>query len=511
DADSGDIGSADFSVPAAPTSTLGLRDGVDLPGSVELAGAGDVLAAGVVASNAAVGVYDVSSGTPSAVTPAATPDFGGCASLRSLALTTDGSSLLLACGVPSKVVSVSTTDLTDGPTFPSGQSDHAAAAAAHDGFVAAGFDTADQHDVFVFSADGTKLASSYAFGSDALAVGGLQYGADGTLYAVSHDASYSHWSLHVLHDSTKYAVQIAATTTKPAHTGDPVTVSGTVGSTIDPFTTAPTVQLSRTDLAGRHADIASQQAGPDGSFTFTDSHQVGGRTIGGPVTYTVSFAGDDAHRAASHSVRLTIPRQPTSISIHSNRSTFGYGGLARIRVHLGVNPTFNSKRVAVYLTPYQGRRVRIANRDVDADGNLAMSHRVYRRSTFMAVFAGDFLHEPARDSVTVRAHGRITERLRGFYGSTGGYRLYHPGSSPELDGRLWPHQSGVCLIFRAQYHSNGAWHTASTSPCVSTNSEGRAAALLNNALDLPYRLRAEWRGSTLSMATHGAWMKLKFR
>jgi hypothetical protein len=225
------------------------------------------------------------------------------------------------------------------------------------------------------------------------------------------------------------------------------------------------------------------------------------------VTYAVHAT--TGATSGDGSASTFVKRLPANLTISASRKLVATGHRVRVTAHLGSMTT--NRRVTIYARPYDRDRQTIGSGVVDASGDLSATYLVSRRTRFIAAVGGDQTYRPATVSVVVRARAIIREKLRGYYATSGAYRVYHRGDSPELDARLWPNQVHVCLFFRAQYHSGGKWHNASLSPCVRTDVDGRAAALLHNARALPYRLRAEWHGSIVSVAHHGPWLRLRFR
>jgi hypothetical protein len=154
---------------------------------------------------------------------------------------------------------------------------------------------------------------------------------------------------------------------------------------------------------------------------------------------------------------------------------------------------------------------------VDAQGDRSADHQVQRRTTFIAAFAGDSTYAPARATVGVAVRAVIDERLRGGYATRHGVRLYHPGADVNIFLHMRPGAKGTCLIMRAQRHFSGAWHNVAVSNChdqpIRTNSQGEVIAQLQHphVVGDPYRIRAEYRGSTAAGAGRGAWLHLEFR
>ena len=297
---------------------------------------------------------------------------------------------------------------------------------------------------------------------------------------------------------------VTVTLSPSPHVDDNIVVSGKVtekGSTNGVSGAAVTV--TRTDPSVTGAALPLTTTGSDGSYTVTDPMPA----VRGTVTYAVHAAM--ATLSGDGSASTYVHRIPTTLTIEPGRTIKLFGRSVRVTAHLGT--TFTNRAVTITARRYDGITRTISSGDVDATtGNRSATYIMRMRTRFTARFAGDDKYAPAAAYAVVRARAVLTERLRGYYASANGYRIYHPGDSPELDARLWPHLHRVCLYFRAQYHSGGRWHNASLSPCVRTDAEARAAALLNNALSLPYRLRTEWRGNVYALANHGPWLRLRF-
>jgi hypothetical protein len=290
------------------------------------------------------------------------------------------------------------------------------------------------------------------------------------------------------------------------HVDDKLVVSGVVqdAGTHEPVQGAA-ITIMRTDPNGTQpAFMPVMPTGTDGAYSATDEQPAVRGTVSYAVHSTTGTASGDG------SASTYVNRLATSLHIAASRSIVVTGRQVRLTAHLG--PTWTNRAVTIYALPYDRVRKAITTGDVDpTSGDRSATYRMSRRTRFTARFAGDDKYAPAAVYVIVRARAVLNERLRGSYATSGAYHLYRAGRSPELDARLWPNQYHVCLYFRAQYYSNRAWHYASLSPCVRTAADGRAAALLNNALQLPYRLRAEWRGNTVALANHGPWLHLRFR
>jgi hypothetical protein len=286
----------------------------------------------------------------------------------------------------------------------------------------------------------------------------------------------------------------------PRQVDQALTVSGQVsgaGSEV-------TVWLTRQEPSDSSPQLRSMQTTQNGGqFAFTDTPDERGRT-----TYTVSVQPSGPSLGST----VTIDGLAPNLSVSTDRSTVPSGHRVRLTAHLALGPT--NRHVTIYARPYHGSRTQVASGDVDAtSGDLRASYLVTRRTTFTVHFGGDSRYDPATATRVVRARAVLIERLRGGYATAGSYRLYHRSDNPRLFVQLRPPLDHACLYFRAQHYYRQRWHTSALSSCVHTNAYGEAVGVLTgqHAAGEPYRLRAEWRGSRVALASNGSWLKVEFR
>lgn len=292
----------------------------------------------------------------------------------------------------------------------------------------------------------------------------------------------------------------ASVTTDNPTVDQPLTLAGTVsgapGSVV--------VTATREDSAGTAPVTDSAMTDSQGNFTLTDSP---GPPARGPVTYHLSADSG----AATTDVQAQVAGKPTDLTVRSVPALGTVGHAVSVTAHLG--SATSDRAVTIYARPYKRDRQEIDSGPVNADGNRTTTFTLARRTTFIAVFGGDTKYDPARDADVSRARAVLEENLRGGYGTSGGYRLYHQGSDPRLAVHMLPERDGRCLYFRAQHRSGGEWVKSAVSTCVRTDATGRAIGVLqgDHIVGTPYRLRAEWHGNRAIAARNGAWVKLLFR
>lgn len=505
------VGSIDLTSGTVTANAVG----ASWPDPPYVAVGGGTLAVGQAGgSPSTVATYDVSTG--SATARSSVSDVNVCSGLSSIAVTPSGGDVAVACSAPDHVSLLSSGNLAASldstRTYGGANGVPAAAAVSADGgFVAAGFTQTSSNNVDVYPVGNPAAPrAQYSLnpsGAGVLAGDGLRFGAGtGDLYVVvPTNAAQTAFALAVLHGPTLYGATAAVTAPATAPRAQPLTVTGHLTSTAAPISGAQTLHVTRTDLSGTAAlaDVVAADGG--GAFSFGDTP-----TVGGPVIYTVTWDGDAVHRQVSGSATVQVSRLTSKVTISTNAARYRYHARAYVSAHLGT--TYNGRTLAIYATPYRGKRTLLRATAVNSRGYLFASFIVSRRTTFTVVFPGDYRYAAASASRTVGVRARIAEQLENYYATSHGYRLYHKAQNPVTAVQLFPIQWGVCLYFRAQRYFAGGWHTVALSSCYRTDPAGQQAAALypEHVVGSPYRVRAEWHGNTVALANVGPWVHLKF-
>ncbi|MGW3130382.1 Ig-like domain-containing protein [Streptomyces sp. NPDC001123] len=333
--------------------------------------------------------------------------------------------------------------------------------------------------------------------------------AEGTYtYAASYagDATHGTASATSLVQVAKLTTTVSLTTPATSTRAQKLTVSGKLSGS--PFAAGGVVKVTKTDLAATSGTaLADAEVAADGSFTFSDTPQIGGAN-----TYKVTYGGDVSHQAGSTSATVQISRTATSLTIATDHATYAYGQTAKITAHLGT--TYNKRTVAIYAQPFGGTSVLVKSGTVDSNGNLAGSYKLARNTTLSAVFAGDYRYAPKTVARSVQTQVRLSETLSGYYTSThyGStlYRVYHHTAKEQLDVTVTPNKAGQCILFRVQRYYSGAWHTQTTTSCAALSSAGagRHKMSLTSSVGSRFRIAAEYVHSsrdTTNPSTWGAW------
>lgn len=333
-------------------------------------------------------------------------------------------------------------------------------------------------------------------------------------YAASYagDATHGTASTTSLVQVSKLTTTVGLTAPATSTRAQKLTVSGKLSGS--PFAAGGVVKVTKTDLANTSGTaLADAKVAADGSFTFSDTPQIGGAN-----TYKVTYGGDVSHRPGSTSTTVQVSRTATSLTVATDHATYAYAQTAKITAHLGT--TYNKRTVAIYAKPYGGTSVLVKSGTVDSHGNLTGSYKLAHNTTFSAVFAGDYRYAPKTAARSVQTQVRISETLSGYYTSThyGStlYRVYHHTAKEQLDVTVTPDKAGQCILFRVQRYYSGAWHTQTTTPCaaLSSASAGRHKMSLTNSVGSKFRIAAEYVHSsrdTTNPSTWGAWQYFTVR
>jgi sugar lactone lactonase YvrE/phage gp46-like protein len=297
----------------------------------------------------------------------------------------------------------------------------------------------------------------------------------------------------------------------------PLSIPGSLST--GPYATGEVVHVTRTDLA--HPMGTALKDAPlsaDGTFTIADTPAVGAAN-----TYTVTYPGDSAHKAATGSATVQVSRAATALKVSTNAKTYAYHAQATVTAHLGT--TYNNRTVAIYAQRSgSAKKTLVKSGKVDAHGNLVVHYTLTHSTTFTAAFTGDYRYAPATAKVSVGVHAKVTDSLRLYDHSThiGGhlYRVYlrDAGVAPQFMATVAPVHLGQCVYVTLQrLRSDGQWHTVSTSACDTLGGDAAGSTVVDNLpwKNMPnkarYRIRAHYVHDSSdpgNLNTYGSWQYL---
>jgi hypothetical protein len=359
-------------------------------------GEGVLAAIGNTAQAAMIATYGVSGARPALLAQAVAQT--ACKDLSDAAVTPAGAQLILACDGAANDAIYKTATLALAGDYRTGALPEAIAVAG-DGSVATGAGAAAGRQLRVFQAGRKAAVSTYEFAKEAqvVATAGLAWTADSTrLFAVLRQRNTSGYYLDELLYPQYKTSSINLISTGPFHAGGKVVLHGklTLGAAEAPAGVSLTIERT---LAAHPSSVqvtftVKTRAG--GVFTLTDWPPA----YGG-YAYTDHYASNGTYEPAYHETLVIISPLHTRLTVTPSATAVKKGTSVQVNVHLG--RTYRNRVVSIYAHPAGGARKLLRTGEVGARGNLAVSYRITRDTTFTAVFAGDPHYAPARAMVTV--------------------------------------------------------------------------------------------------------------
>jgi hypothetical protein len=211
---------------------------------------------------------------------------------------------------------------------------------------------------------------------------------------------------------------------------------------------------------------------------------------------------------------------PVGISLTVDRKTISAGQTVHLTAHLG--HWYTNRTLSIYATPYGGTKKLVASGEVGSGGRFFASSQRYKRTTFVAEYTGDSRYLPETSKpVVVQVHVVTNGSLSRYYGSSGGYRLFHYHSScpgprhkgcPPFTGTVAPNEAGEPLGFTLQAYSAGSWHTVSSAK-ESIDPDGSKTIVWiyagQSVKGIPLRCRASYSGDASHLGDAGPWRYFK--
>ncbi|WP_437070745.1 YncE family protein [Streptomyces sp. enrichment culture] len=516
-AGAGNIGSLDLS-GEQPVVTLD-QDPTRLWYSAPLLDAApgaNTLVAGGGESTAVLASYDVTSGTATRL--AATSEFGS--NLGDLQVTPDGQDVVVATSWPSQHHKFNVLDLTaDGRYVTSGGGNSVAIAA--DGTLAAGASAWYDPDIYVYKPGSTTSVREYDFPNTGMDSGGDDLQSSGLAWApgvprlfaiVANDQGQ--YTLRVLTTPTRATTALTVDAPATAARAKRLTVKGTVTSRVK-LPTGAQLTVTRTDLESPNGKaLQPVTVRSDGTYSFTDVPPAGGK-----VRYTVRYAGDADHTAASASDSVQVSRATPVLTLTNNRKVYAFGADVRFTAHLGT--TYKNRKVEIWADPFGGDRPNrlVKSGVVNSSGNLSVVLDLRRDTKVVAKFAGDARYKPRTVTSTVGTRVKISTALSGQYkkqytwGHT--YHFFKKTRNPLVTTVMSPYP-GRSQRLEFQIYYQGTWYDAGSEYFkLSSTGVSRVEFLGPHEAGWRWRVRSVYlegpgAGDRVNTTTNGAWKYLYF-
>ncbi|NUO45443.1 MAG: Ig-like domain repeat protein [Streptomyces sp.] len=491
-----------------PTVTLDLSAGHDYASPPVLLAdpdnPGTLVALDAGISSGPVIVYDIASGTP---VIRVQDDKGGFP--HDAALTPDGQNLITA---GSGLVEYRLSDLATVRTFPIA-SQPESVSVAPDGTVAATvLDTDDAGDTYVFSTDESKPASVRNLTSEWMPRGHLtNWSADGSKLFLVTDTYYTP-QFRVIDEPRKYAATLKVNAPASAPRAKTLTVTGTLTANLALPAGTP-VTVTRTDLESPNGkSLGTKTLGTGGKFSFTDVPPAGAK-----VKYTVTYAGDATHTAATATDTVDVSRATPTLTLNNNGKVYSYGQDVKFTAHLGT--TYKNRTVEIWANPYGADKPNtlVKTGTVNSDGNLSVVVDLKRKTELTAKFAGDARYAPKSTQSTVGAKVSISTSVSGAYKSkytwNHTYLFFRQSKDPVVTATLPPY-GGRKQLLQVQYWSGTSWVTTYRE-YFKLDSAGKSAVQLTGTppKGVRFRVRNSYvsgSGDSVNTTTYGGWKYFTF-
>ncbi|MFF4547412.1 YncE family protein [Streptomyces sp. NPDC001406] len=522
----GNIGSLDLSGGQPQVSLAQESEGTwkDAPLLDSVPGAPDTLAAGSRQYYFTLGIYDVSSGTAGRTAFLGGQDAAIGNTAEDLALTPDGTELVVATTAGDFQQVFRTSDLSETIRYPSSYWEQRSVDVAPDGLVAVGTDTYASFDlphVSIYKPGSTapRRTANFTDYQNGVAQetlldhGDLAFAPDSSrLFAVTHGLS-SRYSLRVVTDPGKAVTTVTANAPATADRAKSLTVSGKVTNTLG-LPAGTTVAVIRTDLESPNGKaLPAATVKTDGTFSFTDIPPAGGK-----VTYKVSYAGGADRTAASASDTVEVSRNSPTLTVNKNGNIYAYASNVTFTAHLGT--TYKNRTLSLYAdTAGDGKgKYLVKTGTVNSEGNLSVTLPLKRDTTVSASFSGDARTAPKTATSWVGAKVKVSLSLSRYYktATVNGHTKYYfrKTTNPLLTTTMTAYP-GRSQRLQFQIYYDGAWRSAG-SQYFKLDSTGKSVVELGGTHQTGYSMRVRSSyinnssNDTVNSTTHGSWKYFTF-
>lgn len=508
--DSG-LGAVDLTAET-PTVSLDLAAGHNFAGPPMLYAdpdnPGTLLALDGGISSGPIVVYDISSGTPAIRVSAEKGGF-----YNDAALTPDGQNVVVAGPGSRALTEYRLSDLSEVRTLPT-VSQPETVSVAPDGTVAATvLDTDDVGDTYVFSNDPALPTSVRNLSHNWMPGGGhsTSWSADGSRLFVLTGYSDS-TRFQTVDAPRKYAATLTADAPSTATRAKLLTVKGKLTANLALPAGTP-LQVTRTDLDSPNGKfLGTKHLGTGGAYTFTDTPPAGGK-----VKYTVTYAGDGTHTAATASDTVAVSRATPTLTLNNNGKVYDYGKSVTFTAHLGT--TYKNRKVEIWANPYGADKpdTLVKAGTVNSSGNLSLTLTLKRKTKLTAKFAGDARYAPKTTTSTVGTRVKVSTALGSHYKTkytwNHTYYYFKKSKDPVVTTTMTPYP-GRKQLLQVQIYADGAWQTTAKE-YFTLNSAGKSVVTLTGTPPTGYRFRVRdsyisGSGDSVNTTTYGAWKYFTF-
>jgi hypothetical protein len=201
----------------------------------------------------------------------------------------------------------------------------------------------------------------------------------------------------------------------------------------------------------------------------------------------------------------------STVSLEASRSRLVYGQSVRLSGHVTALSDPAGDTVSIYRRTSWGSvsRFLAGTALVNEDGNFTLTLKPNRNFFYDAEWAGDDESlADASGTVAVRVAPRLTGRLYRFHHTSGGYKIYRPGTRPLYVVTIEPHLQAEIGV-RLQVKRGGVWRRYANEAFAPNNDGVLGVVLHGLSVGVPYRIRAVFRSDGYHLDAHSSWAYLK--
>ena len=198
-----------------------------------------------------------------------------------------------------------------------------------------------------------------------------------------------------------------------------------------------------------------------------------------------------------------------SMSVTTSASSLAYGKSVTVTARL-LSPT-HDRHVSIYATGVGASRHLLKTGTVDSSGRLSVTTALTRTTSLSAVFAGDDAYASRTVARSVSVHGR-TVLTTASTKRSGSYHLFRGGTHPTISARVYSPNPGRCIAFVGQRYYSGAWRTFDSVSCLKLDSSSRQAVQLVGSFPAGTKVRVggTFKGGTVNTSSPQAWTYVAF-
>ena len=187
-------------------------------------------------------------------------------------------------------------------------------------------------------------------------------------------------------------------------------------------------------------------------------------------------------------------RLPDTLSVTASRYSIRYGSTVTVTATLGHWTT--NRSVTIWQSIGGAHYRALGSGQVGPLHHFTLVLRPSSNTSYYAVYAGDSGWLPATSTAKlVYVHVVVTGKLTGYYGTSGGYHLYHPGVHPVYTAKVAPNIYYRCVTFVLERHYSTGWRYV--DKCVGVNSQVEATVYVTGlTAGVEYRIGAAYEDST---------------